>query len=76
MCGIFGHPLPAGQGLGQRDLPVAFGILVLGPLLSLPLFAGEREGKESGIVWVTAALTQLFTVKVLIKDIKSISCYT
>lgn len=72
---ISGHPLLAGQGLGQRELPLAFRILLLVLLLSLPL-AGERERKESGIVWVTATLTQLFTSEFLIKNIKGISHYT
>lgn len=76
MSEIAEHPLLAGQGLGHRELPVAFGILLLVLLLSLLLLAGERERKESGIVWVTAALTQLFTFKVLIKNIKGISSYT
>lgn len=76
ICGISGHPLLAGQGLGQRELPVPLGILLLMLLLSLPFLAGERERNESGIVWVTAALTQLFTFKILIKNIKGISCYT
>lgn len=44
MCGIFGHPLPAGQGLGQRDLPL--GSWCLGLFWACPSLLGRGRGRR------------------------------